>query len=193
VLALNEAFRLIKVRDGERTERIPVMQAILRSIGVAAAKGNPRAQKLFVELMSQAEADRCADAFKSFKAAVDYKQDWSEIAAEREKSRKTGPEPVPHPDDVVIDMTTGEVRIDGPMLQEQKDAQDALRAKSAKFSKMLRDSETKLEANPDDPSLLEMRNGLKPIVDWLWEDAKRDGLRAQAAKWKKEARLNKKR
>jgi len=31
----------------------------------------------------------------------------------------TGPEPVPHPDDVLIDYETGNIRIDGPVEEEQ--------------------------------------------------------------------------
>jgi hypothetical protein len=30
----------------------------------------------------------------------------------------TGPEPLPHPDEVVNDYRTGEVRIEGPVLEE---------------------------------------------------------------------------
>jgi Family of unknown function (DUF5681) len=38
-----EAYRLITIREGDRTERIPVIQAILRKVAVAAANGNIRA------------------------------------------------------------------------------------------------------------------------------------------------------
>lgn len=186
-LAIEEGYRLIKVRDGERTVRIPVIQAILRSIGFAAVKGNARAQKAFVELVSQAEAGRRVANTELLATAVEYKEKWSHILAERARTGTTGPEPVPHPDDVVIDNGTGEVRFEGPVLQEEKDAQDALRAKWFEFERMLRDTETQLEANPDDPSLLERRNGLKPIVDWLWDDAKKRGLPELTAEWKKAA------
>jgi uncharacterized protein DUF5681 len=44
-LAIEEAYRLITVREGDRVERIPVIQAILRKVAVAAANGNVRAQQ----------------------------------------------------------------------------------------------------------------------------------------------------
>jgi hypothetical protein len=34
-LAIEEAYRLITVREGDRTQRIPVIQAILRKVAVA--------------------------------------------------------------------------------------------------------------------------------------------------------------
>jgi len=36
---LEEAYRTIKVRDGERTVGMPVVQAVLRSVAISAAKG----------------------------------------------------------------------------------------------------------------------------------------------------------
>ena len=52
-----------------------------------------------------------------FVTAVEYKQHWGPVLAERARSGTSGPEPVPHPDDVIIDPVTGEVRIDGPVLE----------------------------------------------------------------------------
>ena len=44
-LAIKEAYRIIPIREGDRTERIPVIQAILRKVAVAAANGNTRRSK----------------------------------------------------------------------------------------------------------------------------------------------------
>ena len=57
-LAIKEAYRLITIREGDRTERIPVIQAILRKVAVAAANGNIRAQQNYLSLLIVAEADR---------------------------------------------------------------------------------------------------------------------------------------
>src|ERR1700731_3425253 len=55
-LAIEEAYRLITIREGDRTERIPVIQAILRKVAVAAANGNTRAQQNYLNLLIGAEA-----------------------------------------------------------------------------------------------------------------------------------------
>jgi hypothetical protein len=44
-LAIEEGYRPITVREGDRVERLPIVQAILRKIAVAAANGNTRRSK----------------------------------------------------------------------------------------------------------------------------------------------------
>jgi uncharacterized protein DUF5681 len=109
-LAIEEAYRIITIREGDRVERIPVIQAILRKVAVAAANGNIRAQQNYLNLVIGAEADRRVANMELFTFAVEYKERWGRVLAERARKGTTGPEPVPHPDDVIIDYDTGEVR-----------------------------------------------------------------------------------
>jgi hypothetical protein len=88
---------------GDRVERIPVTEAIRRKVAVAAASGNTRAQQNYLNLLMGAEADRRVATMEFLKAAVDYKKHWHQVLAERARTGTTGPEPVPHPDDVLID------------------------------------------------------------------------------------------
>ena len=62
-IVLDEAARLIPVRDGDRTVTVSMQQAIIRRLAVDAAKGEPRAQRLFTEMLalSEAEAQRAAE------------------------------------------------------------------------------------------------------------------------------------
>jgi Family of unknown function (DUF5681) len=112
-LAIEEAYRIITIREGDRTERIPVIQAIVRKVAVAAANGNIRAQQNILSLVTGAEAERRMATMELFTTAVEYKEHWGRVLAERARSGATGPEPAPHPDDIIIDPKTGEVRFDG--------------------------------------------------------------------------------
>ena len=62
-IVLDEASRLIPVRDGDRTISLSMQQAIIRRLAVDAAKGEPRAQRLFTEMLvlSEDEAQRAAE------------------------------------------------------------------------------------------------------------------------------------
>ena len=62
-IVLDEASRLIPVRDGDRTVTVSMAQAIIRRLAVDAAKGEPRAQRLFTEMLaiSEDEAQRAAE------------------------------------------------------------------------------------------------------------------------------------
>src|SRR3984893_6882801 len=152
-LAIEEAYRLIAIREGDRTERIPVIQAILRKVAVAAANGNTRAQQNILSLVIGAEADRRVASTQLLKTAIDYKERWHHIFAERARKGTTGPEPVPHPDEVIIDYETGENRIDGPVMQEQREARDQLRARWPDIELSLTEINEEIESNPNDLSL----------------------------------------
>ena len=51
----DEASRLISVREGDRTVTLSMQQAIIRRLAVDAAKGEPRAQRLFTEMLALSE------------------------------------------------------------------------------------------------------------------------------------------
>jgi hypothetical protein len=130
-LLLEEAYRTITVRDGEQNVTVPMAQAVLRSLAVNAAKGQHRSQRLFAELLSRAEAERKALHDEWLSTAIEYKVGW-ELEIERcQRLGIVAPDPVPHPDDIEIDMRTGQVLIKGPMTKEQKHRIDEMKEKKA--------------------------------------------------------------
>ncbi len=54
-IILTEAYRTIKIREGEKNVTLSMAEAVLRSISVSAAKGKPRAQRLFTQLLEKTE------------------------------------------------------------------------------------------------------------------------------------------
>ena len=62
-IVLDEASRLIPVHDGDRTVSLSMAKAIVRRLFIDAAKGDPRAQRLFTEMLtlSEDEAQRAAE------------------------------------------------------------------------------------------------------------------------------------
>src|SRR6266478_8521374 len=166
-IAIEEAYRLISIPDGNRVERIPLIQAILRKIGVNAANGNTRAQKIILNLVLGAEAERTAASAELLRAAVEGKEYWAAIFAEYDRRGIDRPEPIPHPDDVVIDYKTGEVRINGPVMTEQKDAREMALYNKKEFEKNLEICTAAMEANPDNLELRRAHKKLTKVVDWL--------------------------
>jgi Family of unknown function (DUF5681) len=166
-IAIEEAYRLITVREGDRIERVPVIQAILRKVAVSAANGNTRAQRTYLDLVIGAEADRSAAAAELLRAAVEGKEYWAGIFAEYDRRGIDRPNPIPHPDDVVIDYKTGEVQIKGPVMTEQKEARETAISYKKKLEKDLKICTAAMEANPDDLELRRTHKKLTKIVDWL--------------------------
>jgi len=120
-IILDEAYRDITVRDGDRNVTIPMAQAVVRSLAVNAAKGLHRSQRLFAEMLSATERQNKELADEWFSTALDYKIEWERELDRRKRLGITDlPEPVPHPDQVKIDMNTAEARIKGPATKEEK-------------------------------------------------------------------------
>lgn len=119
-IILDEAYRDITVRDGDRNVTVPMAQAIVRALAVNAAKGQHRAQRLFADLLTTTERQNKALADAWLETAIEYKIDWERELHRRERFGITDlPPPPPHPDQVKIDMNTGEAWIEGPATKEQ--------------------------------------------------------------------------
>ena len=145
-LVLQEAYRTIKIKDGETLVELPVIQAAVRSVTLSAAKGNQRSQRLLLDSVGEIERERRRERLKLFEEVVAYK-----VEAEREMAmaaarRLPAPVLVPHPDHLIIDPITGLVKLRGPLTSEEKVEWDQHIAMKADFRKQL----TELEAERRD-------------------------------------------
>jgi len=120
-IVLQESYRTITVQDAGRAVTIPMAQAVVRAMAVNAAKGQHRAQRLFSELLATTENARRRLHDEFFDKALTYKIEWDRELERRAKLRITDlPEPLPHPDQIVLDMNEGTVRMSGPLTKEDK-------------------------------------------------------------------------
>jgi hypothetical protein len=75
---------------------------------------------LFAKLLSETERANKAFRDEFLENAIKYKRYWDQELEQRRELGVQLPDPIPHPDDVIIDMSTGQVRIIGPMTKEDK-------------------------------------------------------------------------
>ncbi|MDB5679337.1 DUF5681 domain-containing protein [Sphingomonas bacterium] len=119
-LILEEAYRPVTIREGDTTIELPAIQAAMRALAISAMKGSRLSQKALAEVVRAVEAREASERLTAMENAFEYKQRWT---AEIERCAKSGlpdPAPIPHPDDIVIDMRTGAVRTDGPLDEREK-------------------------------------------------------------------------
>ena len=150
-----EAYRMISVRDGDRLVEIPVIQAILRSVALNAAKGDQKSQRMFADLLQCVEREHKAFHDEWLKTAIEYKTSWEQELYRREQHGVTGPEPLPHPDDIVININTGEVEIRGPMTNEEKEIWDKIRRDKLDCDKEIARLESLAAEDPDNRMIQE--------------------------------------
>lgn len=148
-IVLEEAYRTIRVNDASGEVTIPMAQAIVRSMAVNAARGNQRAQRLFTEMLASTERDNKQAHDELLATAIEYKVGWEK---ELERRQRLGiddaPAPIPHPDDIVIDMKTGQILMRGPMTKEEKPFWDKARARKAECNQYIPELEKALK-DPD--------------------------------------------
>ena len=119
-IILDELYRPVKVRDGERNMTVPIVQAIVRSLAVNAVKGHIRAQRLVTDLATAVEKAISYRNDEWLHAAIAYKFEAEWELERRERLGITGPEIIPHPDQFIIDFDENTARIVGPMTKAEK-------------------------------------------------------------------------
>jgi len=119
-ILLKEALRPITVRENDELIEMPMIQAVLRSLGVAAVKGHHRSQLALTTMVKSVQSARFEDRRALFVKALDYKDSWKEAFAEADRCGAARPEPVPHPDDMTIDFDNMAVKFNGPSTEDEK-------------------------------------------------------------------------
>jgi len=152
-ILLQEAYRSVSVREGDRVIELPAIQAVFRAMGVSAMKGNRFAQRTLAELVRTVEQEDQALRIENLDAMLTYKMAWEK---EIERCKSLGlpdPDPVPHPKDIFLDFRSGETNVRGPMTREERaewderlqrrtEAQDEVTYAAAKY-KRAKDERTK--------------------------------------------------
>lgn len=117
-LILSEADRPVTVREADDVRQIPAIQAILRSQVASALKGNAYAQKHYIDRYDRAEEKRRSKLEEDNALWQNY-IDTTRAAITKAKAKKEPPpEPLPHPDDIIIDPKRG-VRFTGPVTEAE--------------------------------------------------------------------------
>jgi hypothetical protein len=142
-----EAYRTIKLKDGTKDISVPIAQAIVRSVAVAAARGSLRAQKIFTDMLKTTEKENKQLHDDYLQTMIEYKTSWEREIARCKKLGLPIPEPLPHPDHIIIDIKTGTAHVTGPFTPEEKKTWDELRARKAECLKSMREIR-KLLKNP---------------------------------------------
>ena len=150
-IILEEAYRTIRINDPNGAIAMSMAQAVVRSLAVNAAKGRQRAQRLFTQLLTATERDNKRLHEEWLQTAIKYKVDW-EIELERRKLLAIkAPDPIPHPDHIIIDFATGSVRITGPMTKEEKPDWERMAAHKVKCDAEIAELEKLLAEDPQAP------------------------------------------
>lgn len=161
-IILEEAYRLITVRDGEKMVKMSALQATMRTIAVQAVKGDRRSQKMLTEMIVAVESGKKAESDELLKALIEYKYNTEEELELRKSLGIKGPAPVPHPADIHIDFANNTAEIKGPVTKEGKALLDKMKAMKRETDANV--SRLKRELSKD-PGNLEIREELEREIE----------------------------
>lgn len=125
-MLLEEAYRTVTIREGEKIVELPVIKAVFRSMGVSAMKGNRLAQATMADLVRGIEEEDRRLRSSLFETACEYKIGWQAAIDDARKRGVPEPTPLPHPEDVIIDLRRAEIRYAGPATPEEKKKWDRM-------------------------------------------------------------------
>jgi hypothetical protein len=176
-MALDEATRPVTVREGDKVSEIPALQALLRTMFRAAAQGDTKAARQLLEMIARAETGRTGTAVEILQFAAQYKEKYAPIFEKHEREGVDPPDIFPHPDDVIINETTGEVTIEGPSTKEQAGAWKAVREQTFKSLRQYFEIEAALKKDPTNRALKREFKELKNFYTFLEKDSARNTRR----------------
>jgi len=119
-LILEEAYRPVSIREGDKVIELPAIQAAVRALAISAMKGSRLSQRALSELVLQVEDRKASDRLTMMENALEYKQKWTAELDRRRRAGSNEPDPIPHPDDIIINMYTGHVQTAGPIDEREK-------------------------------------------------------------------------
>lgn len=191
-IVLEEAYRAVVVADGTRMVKVPVAQAVVRTMAVKAAKGDHRSQRLFSEMVRETERDQLAEARDKLMTAVRYKERCHEEITRRQQRGLAPPLILPHPDDVVIDWGSGEVKVTGPVTREHLEIWRWAWSQGASFEEVMAYLQKRLAAarSPKRKAVLSgIRARLEKEWSTLYESLPREGYESWSARYPAEGEL----
>ena len=107
-MALDEAGRPVTVQEGDKVAQIPAMQALLRTMFRAAARGDTKAGRQLLEVIARAESARTEKALGLLQFSAEYIEKHAPIFEKHEREGLSPPDIYPHPDDFITNEATGE-------------------------------------------------------------------------------------
>jgi hypothetical protein len=161
-MVLEELDRPVAVREGETVERTSVMRAAVRAIALKAAKGDVKAYTALMAKRDAIEDRRRAHQKETLQAVLEYVEKATLELQRRKRERVSGPEIIPHPDDIEIDPKTGSIVLHGPVTADQKMAQDLMVSSWPAVEREIRNSPL---FKAKDPSFLRMYGKRKRQFD----------------------------
>jgi len=144
---------------------VPVEQQWVSRIHKAlnAAKGNQRSQRMLTDSLKWVEQGAKAEQDEYVKTMIEYKVHWEKVLAYRKEHGIEGERPYPHPDDIHVNMATGDIEISGPMTPDEENFISTVQLRVSTRIKIA-DAEDDLSDHPKSPAKKKHLENLRAVM-----------------------------
>lgn len=175
---LAECYRKISIRDGEKTIKIPTIEAMVKRVSLDALRGNNRAQKYFLDTARKIESENYHKNMESVQEMIGLKIRLDEEIVNYKKQKMTPPEMTPHPNNIIIDFDKGTAEMIGPFTKEEKAKFRAVHRLIQDLECVIEEEEKALEEDEKNEqkrrnleksrgTLEELRRKFPKVVKWI--------------------------
>ena len=155
-IILNEAYREVLVKEGDEYKNYSAVQIAIRNLHSKAASGDIRASQIILDLVKEAEKAKIEEYKSIILDLIEMKKRGSELIRHRLKSGKPIDDIRPHPDDIVIEESTGKAFIYALDQNKENEMRTLLLEHKKMWLQDLKIYQQKLRSTSDEemPSLL---------------------------------------
>jgi hypothetical protein len=140
----------------------------------AAAQGDTKAGRQLLEVIARVESARSGKAVELLQFSHQHIEKYAPIFEKHEREGLDPPDIYPHPDDIIVNDATGEVRIDGPTDKEQAGARKVVRQQALESMGRYFEVREALAKEPTNRALRREFKELKKYPDFLEKDSERN-------------------
>ena len=152
-MILEQAYRLVKARDGDRVINVPAIAAVINATIKSAVSGGQMAQRTFIELTQRSEQAVAQANSALFDTLITRKLEGGLELKRRRAAGLPDPPLLPHPDDIVLDWQTLTAEVRGPTTPEGLEALDKLLAQRDSFERGFAGLRAEAKVRPRDWTL----------------------------------------
>lgn len=149
--------QIISVQEKNKIIQIPLEEAVVRSLIVKAAKGDTKSQQIFLNMKEKIDLKREKEITEAVDVATQYKVFWERTFEQQKLQNIPLSDPIPHPDDIIVNLETGHIHMEGPMDRKEKEEWDNMLKMYAEMEDSILDLKEQLldSKNQNDRELIE--------------------------------------
>lgn len=166
-IVLEEAYREVRINEEHGPVTMPIAQAVVRSITVKAAKGDHRSQKLLTDMVRQTEAQERALRNEIMETMITYIKEADYELERRKQTGESGPDIIPHPEDIMLNEETGLPYISGPLTYAHKREYEAAYNAIKFLEERIEEAEEAIEETLDENERQELEETIRIGRDGL--------------------------